>query len=62
MGVLAVATAWVHKIGGWRAERGRISLNNLKAVKGDRNIAIFRYGLDFIRESIFRSIKKMNIL
>lgn len=54
MGVLAMATAWVHKIGEWRAEIKPIRLKQFKNGQRRPQYSYFRYGLDFIRETLFQ--------
>lgn len=54
MGVLAMATAWVHKIGEWRATIKPIKLRRYKDGQMRPQFSYFRYGLDFIRESILQ--------
>ena len=49
MGVLAMATAWVHKIGEWRAEIRPIKLKRFRNGQMRPQYSYFRYGLDFIR-------------
>lgn len=54
MGILAMATAWVHKIGEWRAEKKPIKFKRYKDGQRRPQYSYFRYGLDFIRESILQ--------
>ena len=58
MGVLAMATAWVHKIGEWRSERREIKFKRFKSGQRRPQYSYFRYGLDFIREAILQINKK----
>ena len=54
MGILAMATAWVHKIGEWRAEIKPIKLRRCKNPQMRPQFSYFCYGLDFIRESVLQ--------
>lgn len=54
MGVLAMATAWVHKIGEWRAQMKPIKFKCFKNGQMRPQYSYFRYGLDFIRESVLQ--------
>lgn len=58
MGVLAMATAWVHKIGEWRAERKPIQFKIFQNGQQRPQYSYFRYGLDFIRETLFQITSK----
>ena len=57
MGVLAMAT--VHKIGQWRAEIKPIKFKRFKNGQRRPQYSYFRYGLDFIRESIVQIYSKI---
>ena len=58
MCLLAVAVAWVHKIGEWRAELKPIRFKIYRGGIRRPQYSYFRYGLDFIREAIFQASKK----
>ena len=53
MAVLAMAAAWVHKIGEWRDEQKPIRLKKFKCGQVRPQHSYFRYGLDYIRQIIF---------
>ena len=54
MGLLTMAVAWVHKIGEWRAIVKPIKLRRYQDGTRRPQFSYFRYGLDFIRESVLR--------
>lgn len=62
MGLLAMATAWVHKIGEWRAIAKPIKFRRYKDRKMRPQFSYFRYGLDFIREAILQIISRFEHL
>lgn len=62
MCVLAVAVAWVHKIGEWRADIKPIRFKIFRGGIRRPQYSYFRYGLDFIREAIFQTANKINQL
>ena len=53
MGLLAMAIAWVHKIGEWHAEIKPIKFKQYKNGQRRPQYSYFRYGLDFIRDILF---------
>ena len=52
MSLLVVGFCWAHKVGEWRAKIRPIVLNNHKQYLRPQN-SYFRFGLDFIRHTIF---------
>lgn len=52
--ILAMATAWMHKIGEWRATIKPIKFKKFKNGEQRPQYSYFRYGLDYIREAIFQ--------
>lgn len=58
MGILSMATAWVHKIGEWRAEKKPIRLVKFRDGQRRPQQSYFRYGLDFIQDAIFHPQSK----
>jgi len=58
--LLAVGFSWAHKIGEWRAKIKPIIWKKFKEESRPQN-SYFRYGLDFIREIIFKPFKTDNL-
>lgn len=52
MVLLAIGFCWAHKVGEWRAIRKPIILNKHRDSRRPQN-SYFRYGLDWIRDTIF---------
>ncbi len=58
MALLAMATAWVHRIGEWRDQIRPIKLKKFKNGQQRPQYSYFRYGLDFIREALIQNCNK----
>lgn len=59
MALLAMACAWMHKIGEWRAEKKPIRFKCYANGLQRPQYSYFRYGLDFIRDLLFKAGRKM---
>ncbi len=57
--VLSIALAWAHKIGEWRADIKPIPFKKYRNNERRPQYSYFRYGLDFIRDTIFNAAKKI---
>lgn len=54
MAVLAMAAAWVHKVGEWQTEKKPIRFKKFRNGQRRPHYSYFRYGLDFLRETILQ--------
>ena len=59
MAILAMAVAWVHKIGEWRDDLRPIKLKKFRCGQVRPQYSYFRYGLDYIREIIFHKENRL---
>lgn len=55
MAVLAIAVAWAHHIGEWRAEQRPIPLRRFKQRGWRPQYSYFRYGLDYLRDRLLNA-------
>lgn len=58
--LLAVGFSWAHKVGEWRTKIKPIIWKKFKEESRPQH-SFFRYGLDFLREIIFNSIKNNDV-
>ncbi len=61
MALLAMAVAWVHKIGEWRAQIRPIRFKRFRDGTLRPQYSYFRYGLDFIQDVLFHIHKKTKL-
>lgn len=58
IGLLAIGFSWAHKVGEWRAEHKPIAMKKHRDKTIRPEYTFFRYGLDFIRESLLNFQEK----
>ena len=59
MTLLAIGFCWAHKTGEWQAQRKPIRYCKRRTGESRPQYSYFRYGLDFIRDIIINSVKKL---
>lgn len=58
--IMAVAFVWAHKVGEWQADKKPIPMKNFKISRRPQ-FSYFRYGLNFIRDSIIHINRSIRI-